>query len=97
MAYNEFTLSGAASQFSLTVDQTRDLYSHLPAAPVSDALRSELEEVVPLALIISTEKARSEIIIMPILLEVWRKTGKRVGLFSGVEFNVEGQVGLNGV
>lgn len=97
MAYNEFTLSGVARQFSLTVDQTRDLYSQVAPLAVSDVLQAMLVETVPLALIISSEKARSELIIAPILLELWRIMGKRLGLFSGVEFNIDASKGLNGV
>ena len=40
---------------------------------MSDLLRQTLQENVPLALDISTEKARSEFIIAPVLLEVRRQ------------------------
>ena len=88
MAYNEFTLSGVARQFHLTIDQTRDLYSHVAPLAVSGDLQAMLVETVPLALVISSEKARSERIIAPILLELWRIMGKRLGLFTGVESNI---------
>ena len=97
MAYNEFTLSGVARQFRLTVNQTRDLYSHVTPLVVSDVLQAMLVETVPLALVISSEKARSELIIAPVLLELWRITGKRVGLFSGVAFDIDAAAGLNGL
>src|SRR5207302_1481012 len=45
----------------------------------------------------STEKARSELIIAPVLLEVRRQVHRRVSLFSGVEFTVDQSRGLNGV
>ncbi|AUT04157.1 hypothetical protein CLI64_00425 [Nostoc sp. CENA543] len=45
---------------------------------------------------INTEKARSEMIITPILLEVRRKANYQISLFSGTDFNVDTEKGLNG-
>ena len=60
-------------------------------------MRETLAETIPLALAIATEKARSEMIIAPVLLEARRQTDHRVSLFSGVDFTVDAQRGLNGV
>jgi len=49
------------------------------------------------ALAIQTEKARSELIIAPILVEVRRILDRRISLFSGVDFTVDPSQGLNGV
>lgn len=56
---------------------------------VGARLSESLKENVPLALNINTEKARSELIIAPVLLEVRRLSEKQVSFFSGVEFDVE--------
>src|SRR5207244_11277878 len=48
------------------------------------------------ALPIYTEKARSEFIIAPVLLELRHSFGGSFGLFSGIEFNVDSARGLNG-
>ena len=50
----------------------------------------------PVALAINSEKVRSELIIAPILLELKRNHPDRVSLFSGKEFNVDADRGLNG-
>jgi hypothetical protein len=50
---------------------------------------SNLEQKIPLALALSTEKARSEFIIAPILAEVREQLGKRFSLFSGIDFTVD--------
>jgi hypothetical protein len=42
-----------------------------------------------------TEKARAELIIAPVLLEVRRKLNFQIGFFSGSEFNVDLQAGLS--
>ncbi len=56
-----------------------------------------LPESVPLASATGSEKALSEGIIYPILLEVRRILGNKVSLFSGEDFTVDESVGLNGV
>ena len=88
MAYNEFSLDRVRRDFSLVVKDNIDLSGHVREIPVSPSLRSVLDECVPLAIGIGNEKARSELIIAAILVEVRRLTGRRIGFFTGVELNV---------
>jgi hypothetical protein len=97
MAYNDFTLEALKRQFDLRTHEGSDLFGQVTPVPISDLLRETLQEGVPLALDISTEKARSELIIAPVLMEARRQFGGRVSLFSGVEFNVDLEQGLRGV
>lgn len=97
MAYNEFSLDGLIQQFGLDVRQEGGLFAQTPPVSISERLRETLEENVPLATDIGTQKARSELIIMPVLLEVRRQAGAGLSLFSGVEFNVDSDRGLCGV
>jgi hypothetical protein len=53
-------------------------------------------DYVPLATAIATEKARSEFLIAPILAEIRRRHGDQLSLFSGTEFNVDLEAGLQG-
>ena len=62
----------------------------------SSYLQTTLNENVFLATAINTEKARSELIIAPVLLEVRRILNFQIGFFSGSEFNVDLQAGLSG-
>ncbi|MEM8641431.1 MAG: hypothetical protein AAGG51_21825 [Cyanobacteria bacterium P01_G01_bin.54] len=59
-------------------------------------MKTILAENVDLAVAMSTEKARSELIIAPILLEARRRSEQGVSIFSGVEFNVDASQGLAG-
>jgi hypothetical protein len=59
-------------------------------------LNTWLQEQVPLGLAIGTQKARSEMIIAPILVEARKLMQRRVSLFSGIEFNVDPDQGLCG-
>ncbi|WP_321161611.1 hypothetical protein [Lyngbya sp. CCAP 1446/10] len=51
---------------------------------------------LPLALEINSDKARSELIIAPILVEIKKRLPERMSLFSGREFNVDPARGLSG-
>ncbi len=97
MAYSDFTLATVVKQFSLTIDETRNLYADVREITVSDFLQTLLRENIPLALAISTEKARSELIIAPVLVELRKLAQKRISLFSGVDFTVDPALGLSGV
>jgi len=97
MAYSDFkTLLKVTTTFELTVDDTQHLFTELEPIEPSDYLQRTLNEYLPLANAINTEKARSELIISPILLEVRRIFDFQVGFFSGTDFTVEPEVGLNG-
>ena len=97
MAYGDFTVSTVKKQFDLTIHETDDLFGDISEVVPTDAFLAVLSDNVPLALAISTEKARSELIIAPVLVEVWRLTGKQIGLFSGVDFTIDPAAGLAGV
>lgn len=97
MAYSDFTLDKVAERFRLTLDDQADLFSATPEVAPSDWLRLILEETLPLALAISTEKARSELIVSPMLVELRRTMQRQISFFSGVEFTVDPAQGLSGV
>ncbi|MEI2579633.1 hypothetical protein [Scytonema sp. PRP1] len=96
MAYSDFTLSKFKKVFNIRIDEEADLFANVEPIEVSEKLTSSLEETTELALAINTEKARSEMIITPILLEVRRKANYQISLFSGTDFNVDAEKGLNG-
>ena len=96
MAYNQFTLDDIKQKLGVTVREVNDLFATVPAAEPSAALVEQLRETVPLALAVATEKARSEFIIAPVLLEVRRRRAGVVSLFSGTEFTVDASKGLVG-
>jgi hypothetical protein len=96
MPYSEFTLTKVKADFYLEVDETHDLFSTVTKIFPSQALTEILMECVPLATKINTEKARSEMIITPVLLEVRRQLHYQISLFSGSEFNVNPELGLSG-
>lgn len=96
MLYSSFTLSTVIKQFSLIVKDKHDLFLGIDEIQPSAYLESTLTYNLPLASEINTEKSRSEMIITPVLLEVRRLVSDRISLFSGREFSVDPEQGLNG-
>jgi hypothetical protein len=96
MAYNQFTAHDLTERFGLRYVDVDDLFGAAPPVPIDPALTWYLKQTVPLALSISTEKARSEMIITPVLIEARRQRKGAVSLFSGTEFTVDPERGLNG-
>lgn len=96
MAYNDFTLSKVKKDLGLKLDETRNLFAEGEEVVPSEFLRQSLDEYIPLATAINTEKARSEFLIAPILSEVRRQAKHQVSLFSGSDFSVDRDKGLNG-
>ena len=96
MAYSDFKLSEIIQKFELTLNEVSGLFGDVREEESSDLLTTILKENVDLAVSINTKKARSEMIISPILLEVRRKLNNEISLFSGVDFNVDNQQVLNG-
>lgn len=97
MAYSDFNLKSVKQAFSLKTEEQSDLFAKVGDAKVSELLQAWLNEMVPLGLTIGTQKARSEMIIVPILVEARRLIQRRVSLFSGIEFDVAPEQGLNGM
>lgn len=97
MAYSNFTLSKVKEDFQLSIiEGVRFLPATLAEIIPSSILKGVLEDL-PWAIAVDTEKARSEVIINPVLLEVRRIFEQRISVFSGEEFNVDASLGLNGV
>lgn len=94
MAYSDFTLPKVRVAFSLTIAEPANLFAQSEPLVASPLLQQTLQENLPLASASNTEKARSELIITPVLLELRRHCS--LGFFSGVEFNVDAAQGLNG-
>jgi hypothetical protein len=96
MAYSEFTLPRLREAFSLVIEEPAHLFAQCRSVAPSDHLSTALEENLSLALSINTEKARSELVIAPVLLEIRRQMKFQIGFFSGTEFNIAPAEGLTG-
>jgi len=96
MSYSDFTLEKVQQDFALNVIEDQNLFSGIAEVVISDLLQKNLAFKVPIALAINTEKARSELMISEILIELKRILNGQISLFSGVSLDVDKEQGLNG-
>ncbi len=96
MAYNQFTLDDIKRTLGLAVQEIEGAFADAPPIAPSAWLAETLREGSALALSYSTEKARSEWIIAPVLLELRRQRRGELAIFSGAEFDVDASRGLTG-
>ncbi len=95
MAYNNFSLQSAIDQFELNLLDSR-FCEHLNSVTPPPDFMAIFEQYLPLAQRAKSEKAKSELLVSPILVEVRRSVNNQIELFSGEEFNVDKEQGLNG-
>jgi hypothetical protein len=96
MAYADFDLRTAVHTFGLVEEEGTDLFAGVAPVDPSDYLRAWLDEFAPLALGLNSERARSEFIIAPILVDAKRRIGPSVNVLPGVALEVDRARGLAG-
>ena len=97
MAYSNFTLETVRKTFQLETDEAADISSDIAAIVPSTELSKILARNVPVAIGINTEKAKSEMIVANVLLELREQFERRISVFSGIDFNIDAESGLTGV
>jgi len=95
MAYRDFTLKELNKKFGIEIELT-ELFevSKIDVVHPSAWLTESLEIGNQLSL--NTEKAKSEAVVMPILLELKKRNNYFFTIFSGSVFKVDKELGLNG-
>jgi hypothetical protein len=95
MAYDKFKKLEQVNQ-KLQIIHLADswLPKPLPEIDLTNKLIDDLQEAIAVPL--TTEKAKSEYIVVPILKELSRQFPRKFTLFSGFEFNVDKSLDLNG-
>jgi hypothetical protein len=96
MAFADFAFPQVQHELGLTLHEM-DLFASAAPVVVRAEFQASLDLGTGVALSINTEKARSEFIIAPVLLELLRHIGNRLGLFSGVPLEGDAARGLNGI
>jgi hypothetical protein len=96
MSFQNFSFPQVREDLGLTIDEA-DLFSDVAIVAIREEFVAALTEGTNLALAVNTDKAKSEFIIAPLLLELRRSQRDRFALFSGVELTVDPSRGLNGV
>src|SRR5947207_1806949 len=95
MAFRDFSFPQVQHDLGLMI-QDADLFSSTPAFAIPETFAAFIQYGVELAVANSTEKAKSEFIIAPVLVELRRLLTEQFDLFSGLEWDVDSSRGLNG-
>jgi hypothetical protein len=96
MPYSSFTIAQVERQFDLNVHKGI-FFGDLPRLPARTWFKESLEISAPFAAAQGSEKVRSELIVAPLLFELRELLDRQIGLFSGVDFSVDAESGLNGI
>jgi hypothetical protein len=93
MAYADFSVDTVASILGVSA-VLADLFPALEPMPVPEWLRTLLERGQSQVLV--SEKARSEFIVVPILLTAQEQSGEALAIYSGQRLDVDPERGLVG-
>jgi hypothetical protein len=93
MSYSDFSLSTIESTFGVRT-VTGKLFSNVAPATIPVWLQENLARGMALPLV--SEKARSELIVMPVLLACRELSGDAISIFSGSRLDVDPAHGLQG-
>jgi hypothetical protein len=93
MAYTDFTLETIEEKFGIKNREVR-LFGALSSIEPSAKLKDDLEEANTFPL--RTEKAKSELLVMPVLKELRRRNSRYFTIYSGEVLNADSVNGLNG-
>ncbi len=96
MPYSRFSLDELLTNFNLNLVEILGKYKNLPEVVPSQILQELFKDYIPLAVAIGSEKARSELIVAPILVDIKKQLNNQISIFSGIEFNVNIDQGLSG-
>jgi hypothetical protein len=96
MAYSDFTLSQIRERFAIHLTSAAGIFEGAKPIEPSIFLTTAIERGMPVALGRGREKARSEALVLPVLLEVRAIREQTISVFSGIEFNVDRKQGLAG-
>jgi len=97
MSYSNFTLESVLAAFQLEKVESAGIFSEIEPVVPSAYLTTGLTKKIPLAAAIGTEKARSELIVADVLVELREKFNYRISFFSGIDFSVDLENDLTGV
>ena len=99
MSYSKFTIERVIKEFNLKLQQVEFITnnSDIQNLQPSNYIEEYLNNSYNFALSLGTEKAESEFIIAPILLEVKNKFNNNVTFFSGQRFDIDVDKNLSGI
>lgn len=95
MAYSKFTLQEIVEKFDLKIKR-EIIFDSIKPVKISDFLKESLFRGYAIALPNGSEKARSELLVSPFLVELKQINNNIISVFSGEFLDVDKKNGLNG-
>ncbi len=92
MAYSDATFAKLRTEYKILQDYQDFKFNTLVSIPPSTRLAEDIAEGTQMT--ITSEKAKSEFLLAPIVKELQRKN-PQITLFSGINFSIEGEKLLN--
>ena len=93
MAYGDFTLEEIEQKFGIK-NRTRRLFEPMLPIEPSEKLKEALQTAAELP--VRSEKAKSETIVFPLLIELRNRNNKFFTIYSGENLNADEEKGLRG-
>ena len=95
MPYKKFKkLENLHTSFGISEITSAWLPKNISVQTATETLLFDLEEAK--RTVITTKKAKSEYIVVPVLKELRRSRTQKFSTYSGCKFNVDSKIGLNG-
>ena len=95
MAYSKFTLQEVVEKFDLKIKREA-IFTEVEPIQISDFLKETLLRGSAIALPNGSEKARSELLVSPFLVELKQLNNSQISIFSGENLDADRKKGLNG-
>ncbi len=93
-SYRYYKLANLAEIVGLANEEVENLLGDIAEIPPSDLIKAILQRNLRVPM--KNEKAKSELIVMPVLVEMYY-INQRFKPLSGLSFNIDGAKGLKGV
>ncbi len=93
MAYSSFKLADLHKKFG-TSERIAPLFENVSILNPTDWLKESLDLAFQMPLL--SEKAKSELIVTPILVDFWKQTNNQFSFYSGIYLDADVASGLNG-
>jgi hypothetical protein len=96
MAFSDFSIEDLEARLGVQTTEVAQLFPGVGPMKLPESLALILSRFLPVALSLNTEKARSEFLIAPVLMELKLAYADRLSLFSGIDLSVDPSQGLSG-
>ena len=93
MAYSDYTFKDLKKKFGIE-NKVAQLFSNISSVPISPSLQEDLHLAKQLP--VRSEKAKSELIVMPILIELMKRNERFFTIYSGDYLTADKEQGLTG-